>query len=63
MWSSACGSHNVSVARDLHRGTNRHTYSFCGPPATVDLAQIERRLRDLLSQSVLGDDFHLVRVP
>jgi len=56
LWSNACGSDDVKVSRSASGpgyGTQSHTYSLCAPAKTVNLANIEVRLRRLLAETAL----------
>jgi hypothetical protein len=55
IWSTASGSSEVTVSRELRRiGTERtdHVYSLSGPANLFDLPTVETRLRHLLQDAL-----------
>jgi hypothetical protein len=65
IWSTASGSTEVTVARELRRiGTERtdHVYSLSGPANLVDLPTVESRLRHLLQDALTQSYIDLKRL-
>ena len=57
LWASACGTDDVTVTREDRAaayGAQTHTYSLCGSPKTANLANVESRLRKMLSEMALA---------
>lgn len=65
IWTTASGSSDVTVARELRRiGTERmdHVYSLSGPPNLLDLPTVETRLRQLLQDALTQPYIELRRL-
>ena len=65
IWTTASGSTEVTVARELRRiGTERtdHVYSLSGPANLYDLPTVETRLRDLLQDALVQTYIDLKRL-
>ena len=55
LWERCCGTTNVSVGRHAESfGSRRATYSLYAPQQLPDLAQVEKRLRQMLEARKLS---------
>jgi hypothetical protein len=57
LWSTACGSDDVSVSRTTYGsdyGGAGNTYSLYGPPGIANLQGIETRLRQIFAEMSSG---------
>jgi hypothetical protein len=65
IWSSASGSGDVTVSRELRRMGNQrsdHVYSLSGPANLLDLPSIETKLRHLLQTAMATAHIELTRL-
>jgi len=58
LWSTACGSDDVTVSREAREvafgAAQSHSYSLCGSPKTANLQHVEARLRRMLAEMALS---------
>ena len=65
IWSSASGSPDVKVSRELRRMSNQqseYVYALSGPANLYDLPTVEIKLRQLLQESLPTAHVELMRL-
>ena len=63
LWSTAMGSEDVGVARDVQTNLGATTYFVSAPTMPRDVASVEIRLRELLQRRLSAAHIQLVRLP